>query len=56
MKLGGARNLLLGNLIEQRFLQWHDWPGGAALSVLLMLVFVVIVICLNRQHQPKQRG
>ncbi len=56
MMLGGARNLLLGNLIEQRFLQWHDWPGGAALSVLLMLVFVVIVICLNRQHQTKQRG
>ena len=38
MMLGGARNLLLGNLIEQRFLQWHDWPGGAALSVLLMLI------------------
>lgn len=34
--LGGARNLLLGNVIKTQFLQTRDWPFGSALSVLLI--------------------
>lgn len=34
--LGGAKNLLLGNVIKTQFLQTRDWPFGSALSVLLI--------------------
>lgn len=36
--LGGAKALLLGNLIEDQFLMANNWPRGAATSVLLTLI------------------
>ncbi|MEK7691467.1 MAG: ABC transporter permease [Bdellovibrionota bacterium] len=34
--LGGARAILLGNLVTDQFLRARDWPFGSALSLLLM--------------------
>ncbi len=34
--LGGARTLLIGNLVADQFLMTRDWPFGSALSVLLL--------------------
>lgn len=36
--LGGARTMLLGNLITEQFLKARDWPFGSALAMLLVLV------------------
>ncbi len=36
--LGGAKNLLLGNVIKTQFLVTRDWPFGSALSVLLIFL------------------
>jgi spermidine/putrescine transport system permease protein len=36
--LGGAKSMLIGNLIQQQFTQARDWPFGAALSHSLMLL------------------
>ena len=37
--LGGDKQLMLGNLIQQRFLSTpQDWPLGAALSLAMMLI------------------
>ncbi|MDR2455921.1 MAG: ABC transporter permease [Deltaproteobacteria bacterium] len=36
--LGGAKTMLIGNLIQQQFTQARDWPFGAALSMALMLL------------------
>jgi spermidine/putrescine transport system permease protein len=36
--LGGAKNLLLGNVIKTQFLVTRDWPFGSALSVLLIVL------------------
>ena len=36
--LGGAKNLLLGNVIKTQFLNTRDWPFGSALSVLLIVL------------------
>ena len=36
--LGGAKNLLLGNVIKTQFLIARDWPFGSALSVMLILL------------------
>jgi spermidine/putrescine transport system permease protein len=38
--LGGARSMMIGNLIQHEFLVARDWPLGAAISCVLM-VFVV---------------
>ncbi len=36
--LGGARYMLIGNLIQQQFGTSRDWPFGAALSLVLMIL------------------
>ena len=47
--LGGAKVMMIGNLIEQQFLSARNWPFGAALSVMIMVVmFVLILIYLRR--------
>jgi ABC-type spermidine/putrescine transport system permease subunit I len=47
--LGGGKTLMVGNLIELRFLESFDWPLGAAMSVALMvfaIAFLAIVLKL----------
>ena len=34
--LGGAKSMLIGNLIQQQYLVVRDWPFGSALSFVLM--------------------
>lgn len=41
--LGGARNLLVGNVIKNQFLDARDWPFGAAASVLLTLAMAILL-------------
>ena len=44
--LGGARDLMLGNLIQQQYLTVRDWPFGSTLSTLLLsLTFLGVLIC-----------
>ncbi len=33
--LGGTRDILIGNLIKEQFLENRDWPLGSTLSLLL---------------------
>ena len=42
--LGGAKNLLVGNVIKNQFLDARDWPFGAAASVLLTLAMAVLIL------------
>lgn len=47
--LGGAKVLMIGNLVEQQFLSARNWPFGAALSMMIMVVmFVLILVYLWR--------
>ncbi|NLV23192.1 MAG: spermidine/putrescine ABC transporter permease PotB [Deltaproteobacteria bacterium] len=41
--LGGARQLLIGNLIQQQFLNARNWPLGSATSVMLILLMTVML-------------
>lgn len=50
--LGGARSVLLGNLIQNQFLVVENWPQGAAISMVLTLL-LMILLCFYR---PKQQG
>ncbi len=41
--LGGAKNLLIGNIVKNQFLDARDWPFGAAASLLLTLAMGVLL-------------
>ena len=41
--LGGAKSLLIGNLIEDQFLAAHNWPMGTAVSVTLTLFMGILL-------------
>lgn len=41
--LGGARQLLVGNLIQQQFLNARNWPLGSATSVVLIVMMTVML-------------
>lgn len=42
--MGGAKNLLIGNVIKSQFLNIRDWPFGAATSIVLTLVMGVMLL------------
>ena len=46
--LGGAKVLMLGNLIEQQFLAARNWPFGAALAMLVMAAVLLIMFIYVR--------
>lgn len=46
--LGGAKVLMIGNLVEQQFLSARNWPFGAALSVMIMAVMFILIIAYVR--------
>ena len=41
--LGGARDLIVGNLIHQQFLISRNWPQGSAFSVVLILMMILML-------------
>lgn len=41
--LGGSRNLLVGNVIKNQFLDARNWPFGAAASILLTLAMALLL-------------
>src|SRR2546428_4580653 len=41
--LGGSKNIFMGSLIANQFLEVHDWPFGAALGVVVMVLLLVLV-------------
>lgn len=42
--LGGAKNLLLGNLIENQFITANNWPVGAAISILVTAIMCGLIL------------
>ncbi len=41
--LGGAKQLLVGNLIQQQFLNARNWPLGSATSIVLILMMTMML-------------
>jgi spermidine/putrescine transport system permease protein len=46
--LGGAKTMLMGNLITEQFLKMRDWPFGSALSAVLMSVVLGSLVVIIR--------
>lgn len=53
--LGGAKNLLLGNVIKNQFLVVRDWPFGSALSVTLIVLMALLMWLYFRVNRYLQR-
>lgn len=53
--LGGAKNLLLGNLIEHQFLTANNWPLGTAISVVITLLMGIFILIYWRNSKEKDR-
>ncbi|WP_121066286.1 ABC transporter permease [Chachezhania antarctica] len=51
--LGGAKVLMIGNLIEQQFLSARNWPFGSALA---MMVMAAVLLLLVVQLRLARRG
>jgi spermidine/putrescine transport system permease protein len=53
--LGGAKSLLLGNLIQTEFLTFGNWPKGAAISMMLVLITIMLLIPYWRNRPAKNK-
>lgn len=42
--LGGAKSMMIGNLIKDQFLSARDWPFGSALSFIVMAVVLILLM------------
>jgi spermidine/putrescine transport system permease protein len=49
--LGGAKTMMIGNLVQNQFTTARDWPFGAAASFLLMAVVLVLLAGARRARR-----
>ncbi len=53
--LGGASTFMLGNLVQQQFMEGQNWPLGSALTVGLMVALTVLMVGYLRATSTKAR-
>ena len=53
--LGGGKNMMLGNFIELQFGQGRNWPLGAALSMLLLVIVLTALLAYVRVTSSEDR-
>jgi len=46
--MGGAKTMLVGNLIRNQFLTARDWPFGAAMSIVLLMLTLTVTLVYTR--------
>ena len=49
--LGGSKTMLIGNLVQNQFTTARDWPFGAAISIVLMIVAVMLMFAVRRRGE-----
>ena len=52
--LGGPRGIMFGNVIASQFLANNDWAFGAALSVAMIAIVLVLFLALGRRMKVEQ--
>ena len=52
--LGGTRDILVGNLIKEQFLDNRDWPLGSTLSLLLTVAVLALAAIAVRAGRPRR--
>lgn len=54
--LGGSQTVLLGNLIQQQFLNARDWAFGSALAVMLAVLLIGAIMLYVRRVGTEKLG
>ncbi|HCH22722.1 MAG TPA: ABC transporter permease [Oceanospirillaceae bacterium] len=55
--LGGAKNFMIGSLIEEQFKgNAGNWPFGAAASMILLTMVLIILMVFSRQQSKAQEA
>ena len=54
--LGGGKVLLIGNVIEQAFMQEYNWNLGSGLSFVLMIFVIVSMALMNSRGDEGSTG
>ncbi|HEY8420742.1 MAG TPA: ABC transporter permease [Thermoclostridium sp.] len=54
--LGGGKELLIGNLIEQQFTVQRDWHFGSALSIILMIMILISMAVMSKVDTDNGNG
>jgi len=49
--LGGSKTILIGNLVQNQFTASRDWPFGAAASIALMAIALVLLFMIRRRGE-----
>jgi len=49
--LGGSKTILIGNLVQNQFTTARDWPFGAAVSIGLMIVALLLMFAVRRRGE-----
>ena len=53
--LGGGKNMMIGNFIELQFGQGRNWPLGAALSLILLMIVLAALLVYVRVTSAEDR-
>ena len=49
--MGGSKTILIGNLVQNQFTTARDWPFGAAVSMVLMAVAMLLLFAVRRRGE-----
>lgn len=49
--MGGGKTVMLGNLVQNQFTTARDWPFGAALSLIVMLIVLLVTRFLRHKDE-----
>lgn len=49
--LGGSKTILIGNLVQNQFTSARDWPFGAAASIALMAIAMLLLLSARKRGQ-----
>jgi len=52
--LGGSKTILIGNLVQNQFTSARDWPFGAAASLALMAIAMILLVAARRRDAMNQ--
>ena len=53
--MGGARNLLIGNVIKTQFLSLRDWPAGSATSIIMTVLMGLMLLLYWRSAKAMNK-
>lgn len=54
--LGGGKQMLIGNLIEQQFTTVGDWNFGSAVSIIMMILILIAMAVTSKFSDDETKG